>query len=271
MAMIFPGMDPYLEDPALWTGVHASLVVYIRNYLQPLLRPRYVAAVEERVFLEFPPQDRIPDVWVKRSKKAAKTGTGVALMAADPAVVVKVPELEVHESYVAILDLYSGQQLVTVIEVVSPTNKFDGQGRESYLAKQKEIRGSTVHLVEIDLLRTGRHVLAVPEWIARGQGAYHYLAGVNRAQGCRDKFDLYPRQLPERLPRVAVPLAGKDPDVVLDVQAVLAQTYEDGSYADRVDYRARCRPPLPAEGQRWANAIIKKAKARSRRPGKGIP
>src|SRR5436309_1604583 len=37
MAMIFPGMDPYLEDAVLWTGVHASLVVYIRNYLQPLL------------------------------------------------------------------------------------------------------------------------------------------------------------------------------------------------------------------------------------------
>ncbi len=128
------------------------------------LRPRYVAAVEERVFLELPPQQRIPDVWVKR-KKAAKRGAGIVLREPDPAMVVKVAELEVHESYVAILDLYSGQKLVTVIEVVSPSNKFDGPGRESYLAKQKEVRGSTVHLVELDLLRTGRHVLAVPERI----------------------------------------------------------------------------------------------------------
>ncbi len=264
--MIFPGMDPYLEDPALWTGVHASLVVYIRNYLQPLLRPRYVAAVEERVFLELPGQQRIPDVWVKR-KKAPRAGRSVALLEPDPAVVVKVQELEVHESYVAILDLYSGQQLVTVIEVVSPTNKFDGAGRESYLAKQKEVRGSKVHLVELDLLRSGRHVLAVPEWVARGQGDYHYLACVNRAQGLRDEFDLYPRQLPERLPRVGIPLASKDPDVVLDLQAVLAQAYEDGSYADRINYKAHCRPPLSAADQRWANTIIKKAKSRSRRTG----
>jgi hypothetical protein len=261
--MIFPGMDPYLESPILWTGVHASLVVYIRNYLQPLLRPRYVAAVEERVFVQVPPQERIPDVWVKR-KKMTRSGAGVALLEADPAVVVKVPELELHESYVEILDRYSRQQLVTVIEVVSPTNKCDGPGRESYPAKQKEIRGSTVHLVEIDLLRTGQHVLAVPEWIARESQPYHYLACINRARGARDEFDLYPRRLPERLARIAIPLAGKDPDVVLDVQGVLAQTYEDGNYRERIDYRARCHPPLSAAHQRWANAIIKKAKDCSR-------
>jgi hypothetical protein len=265
MAMIFPGMDPYLENPILWAGVHASLVVYIRNYLQPLLRPRYVAAVEERVFLEVPRQHRIPDVWVKR-KKLPRSSSGVALLEPDPAVVVKVPELEIHESYVEILDLYSRQQLVTVIEVVGPANKCDGPGRESYLAKQKEIRGSSVHLVEIDLLRTGRHVLVVPEWIARASKPYHYLACINRASAARDECDLYPRRLPERLARIAIPLAGNDPDVVLDVQAVLAQTYEDGDYRDRIDYRARCHPPLAATDQRWANAIIKKAKERSRRP-----
>jgi hypothetical protein len=267
MAMIFPGMDPYLEHPILWTGVHASLVVYIRNYLQPLLRPRYIAAIGERVFLEVPPQERIPDVWVKR-KKVTRGGAGAAVLEPDPSVVVKVPELEIHESYVEILDHYSSQKLVTVIEVVSPTNKCDGPGRESYLAKQQEIRSSTVHLVEIDLLRTGRHVLAVPEWIARGSGPYHYLSGINRARGTRDEFDLYPRQLPERLARIAIPLADKDPDVVLDIQAVLAQSYEDGDYRDRIDYRARCHPALSAADQRWASSIIKKAKEPSRRPRK---
>jgi hypothetical protein len=35
MLMVFPGMDPYLEDPILWTGVHASLVVKVH-----LRRPR---------------------------------------------------------------------------------------------------------------------------------------------------------------------------------------------------------------------------------------
>ena len=46
MAMIFPGMDPYLEASLIWPGFHHCLVVYIADQLQPLLHPRYIAAVE---------------------------------------------------------------------------------------------------------------------------------------------------------------------------------------------------------------------------------
>jgi len=49
MSMIFPGMDPYLEEPTYWVGVHDTLAVYIRDVLQPMLLPRYVASLEERV------------------------------------------------------------------------------------------------------------------------------------------------------------------------------------------------------------------------------
>ena len=129
--MIFPGMDPYLEDPLLWSGVHASLIVYVRNYLQPLLRPRYIAAIEERVFVEGPGTERIPDVWFERRKK--RNGA-MAVLEADKPVVVRVPGLEIHEGYVTILDRHSGRQLVTVIELVSPTNKYEGPGRDSRLA-----------------------------------------------------------------------------------------------------------------------------------------
>jgi hypothetical protein len=38
MATVFPGMDPYLEDPQIWPGVHSALVVYIRDQLQPTFR-----------------------------------------------------------------------------------------------------------------------------------------------------------------------------------------------------------------------------------------
>ncbi|HIK44304.1 MAG TPA: DUF4058 family protein, partial [Leptolyngbyaceae cyanobacterium M65_K2018_010] len=46
----FPGMDPYLEDPTLWAGVHQRLIVAIANALAPQLRPKYIVAVEERVY-----------------------------------------------------------------------------------------------------------------------------------------------------------------------------------------------------------------------------
>jgi hypothetical protein len=254
--MLFPGMDPYLEDPLLWTGVDARMIVYICNHLQVLISPRYIATIEERVFLEGPERQRVPDVWLRKTKH--KNGA-VAVLEADEPVVVQVPDAEFHETYVAILDRHSGKALVSVIELVSPTNKYPGPGRDSYVGKQKEVRQSKTHLIEIDLLRTGHHVLAVAEWIARSRGPYHYLACVNRAEGERDLFDLYPRTLKQRLPRIAVPLAGDDPDVVLDLQAVFEQTYADGRYADRIDYKKPCIPPLSRTDAAWAKQIIRKA------------
>jgi Protein of unknown function (DUF4058) len=177
----------------------------------------------------------------------------------DTFVEVQAPEGEVHQPYVALLDRQSGQRVVTVIEVVSPTNKYAGPGRESYVAKQDEVRRSATHLVEIDLLRTGPHVLAVPEWAARRQGPYDYLACVNRAHGLRDRFQLYSRGLRQRLPRVRIPLAGDDPDALLDVQAVLARTYEAGCYRDRLRYDAPCVPPLAPDDQAWADGRIREA------------
>lgn len=252
--MKFPGMDPYLEDPRLWTGVHASMIVYVRNFLQPQLRPRYVAAIEERVYLEGTGQQRVPDVWVQKRKKGQSS---VAVLEADTPVVVKVSDLEVHETYLTILDRYAENKVVTVIELVSPANKSDGPGRDSYLDKQHEVLGCKVHLVEIDLLRAGDHVVACPEWMARRQGEYQYLACVNRAKGLRNEFHLYLRTLPQPLPRVRVPLAGTDADVSLDVQAVFEQTYEDGAYAERIDYKKPCQPPLAAADQAWVRKILK--------------
>ena len=92
----------------------------------------------------------------------------VGLAVADAAVMddpllVEAPDLEVHEPYIEIFDRQSDMHVVTVIELVSPSNKYSGPGRELYLTKQKELRWSRTHLVEIDLLRFGPHVLAVPE------------------------------------------------------------------------------------------------------------
>ncbi len=62
----FPGMDPFLEHPVLWESVHARLIITIADQLQPRLDPRYIATIEERVFIEGP-QRRIPDNWIQRT------------------------------------------------------------------------------------------------------------------------------------------------------------------------------------------------------------
>jgi hypothetical protein len=262
--MIFPGMDPYLEEPLLWPGVHTRLIVYMADALGPRLSPRYVASIEERVYVEGPNRRVVPDVSLRRARpvrqgQGVPEGGGVAVLETDEPVVVVAPAETVHETYVAILDLRAGQRVVTVIEVVSPSNKDAGPGRKSYLAKQGEVLSSEVHLVEVDLLRAGAHVLAVPEHSARERGQYDYLTCVNRAEGQRDAYELYPRRLRDRLPRVRIPLADGDPDVPLDVQAVIAQAYDAGGYRDQLDYARPCSPPLSADDREWAEALLRQA------------
>jgi hypothetical protein len=118
---------PYLKHPALWTSLHARLIVVIANQLQPRLDPRYITSIESRVY----------------------TGT---------------ENLEIRERRVEILDSYNELKLVALIEVVSPTNKAAGPGRVSYKAKQAETLARECHLIEIDLLGHCRHVLCIPEW-----------------------------------------------------------------------------------------------------------
>lgn len=55
----FPGMDPYLEHPALWPGFHSRVIVGLADLLGPRLRPRYDVEVEERVCLS--PANKMPD------------------------------------------------------------------------------------------------------------------------------------------------------------------------------------------------------------------
>ena len=260
MSMIFAGMDPYLEDPSIWEGFHASLVVYIRDALQAQIRPRYIASVERRVVVETPNGDRrgiIPDVWVGEQKPGSASAT--AILEVDSPVIVEVPAMEVRQSFLEILDTATGMRVVTVIEVVSPSNKFHGHVRDLYLAKQSEVLSSPVHLVEIDLHRTGPHVVSVAESFARSKGPYDYLVCINRARGLREKFELYPRRLRDRLPRIPIPLANGDPDARLDLQAVVELTYDRGAYHDQLRYDRPCSPPLSPADEEWAKEVISRA------------
>lgn len=258
----FPGMDPYLEHPVLWPGAHLALMIEFRKQLAPRLRPRYAISVEERVFIDLPENQRVPDLWIRetqqpiRSRKRKPVG-GVAMSIpaegdiAQP-VILETSTLESRERYLQILDLYREQRVVTVIELLSPANKRPGPGRRSYQQKQRATLRSQSHLVEIDLLRKGRHTLAIPKAALPPSIEYEYLAAVSRWPE-RKKFEVYPIRLRERLPRFAIPLSEPDQDVLLDLQAALEQVYEDSSYMLRVKYDEPCVPKLKADDQEWAS------------------
>ena len=57
-----PGMDPFLEDPAVFPDLHDSLIVELRNGINAQLPPPYYASSASRVWVE-PSQRRVgPDV-----------------------------------------------------------------------------------------------------------------------------------------------------------------------------------------------------------------
>ena len=51
MVFPFPGVNPYLEHPAIWLGVHHWLIIGLAGYLSPQLRPHYRIAVEVRMYV----------------------------------------------------------------------------------------------------------------------------------------------------------------------------------------------------------------------------
>jgi hypothetical protein len=251
-------MDPYLEHPVLWEGFHARLIPEIADQLQPRLDPRYIATVEERVFVEGP-QRRIPDVWVQ--KTAAPEAPALAAAAdTDTAVILEVEELQIHQKRIEILDLYNQQKLVAIVEVLSPTNKTPGPGRESYVKKQQEILERDCHLVEIDLLRDGEHTVSVPQWRVQELQPFHYVACVSRWP-FRSRFEVRARTLPQRLPRIMIPLVEPDPDVPLDLQAAVEAVYDRARYWRRIRYDEPCVPALEEEDQSWATKQWQEFKA----------
>jgi hypothetical protein len=52
MAYRFLGMDPYLEDPAIWRGFHHRLADEIADTLNPEIGPKYYADIDVHTLFE---------------------------------------------------------------------------------------------------------------------------------------------------------------------------------------------------------------------------
>jgi Uma2 family endonuclease len=243
----FPGMDPFLEEPSQWPGVHQRLITYIADAMQPHVRPRYHVLIGERVYIAEPSQGFYPDVTLVRYPSQTPTShRGIAVAEPDvPTVVGDNLNEAQRQPFIEIIHVSSGA-VISIIELLSPSNKL-GTGREEYLRKQKQILASGTHLVEIDLLRTGQHTVACPQ--ERLPIPYHYLVCINRAgQG----WAVYCIPLQRRLPRIGVPLRQPDSDLVLDLQKIFHHCYDNGGYEDFIDYRHPPTPPLEFSDAEWA-------------------
>ncbi|MCS6918999.1 MAG: DUF4058 family protein, partial [Fimbriimonadales bacterium] len=88
----FSGMNPYLEDPALWGDVHHTLIGAIRRQLNRALPEGYVALIQERVYVELGEERRhyLPDVSVRVSRQSASPSSGGATAVADAPVHIEI-------------------------------------------------------------------------------------------------------------------------------------------------------------------------------------
>jgi hypothetical protein len=257
-----PGMDPFLEDPAVFPDLHDSLITELRNAINSQLPPPYYASSASRVWVE-PSQRRVePDVNLLRPERpgnGSATSPPVATAVARPPVVVRIPREEFRQTYLDVYARPGNERLVTTIEVLSPTNKTTGgEGRTLYLQKQREVLGSKVNLVEIDLLRGGEHTTAVrlEDALAKA-GPFDYHISV-RAFEEPDDFVIYPISLGERLPVLAIPLLPGDGVVGVDLQTLLDRCYDTGLYQRRVPYGEREPvPPLRPEQTAWVEQMLR--------------
>jgi hypothetical protein len=162
---------------------------------------------------------------------------------------------EVREGEIEIRDFAAGGRVVTVLEFVSVGNKTGRLGRRKYRQKQMEVCDANANLVEVDLVRGGRPVtLAGPRpGLAGGRAAYH--ACVFRATR-DDRIEFYPIPLHDPLPAIKIPLRPKDDDIVLNLAAVLEQTYRKGRYDEILDYDTPPDPALSDDDAKWARRLI---------------
>lgn len=245
----FPGMDPYVEAQ-LWPGFHTQMIAGLQARLVPLLRPSYLAMIEERVYIETAPESLprtfCPDVRVTRAPTP-----GGALTVVTP-VQVPLPEPErLREPFLEIRRR-DGREVVTVLEVLSPSNKRAGStGRREYLSKRQAVLESRAHLVELDLLRGGERLpMAVP------LPAGDYCVIVSRAER-RPIADVWPFTLKHRLPVIPLPLGEDDADVQIDLQDLCQSVYDNAGLDYSLDYSQPLNPFPTPEVMNWIEELLR--------------
>lgn len=251
----FPGMDPYLEGPQ-WESFHFAFVNDIGDALSPVVGEQYVVRPQQRVYVECRSETSrsiVPDasVWPADDESPAEASGAVATATLAPVKVeVAIPEPH-QETFLTIRDVQT-MDVVTVIELVSPSNKRSGEGRQSYLEKRNAVLRSETHFVEIDLLRGGQRLP-----FSQPPPASDFYAMVSRAAD-RPNADAYAWSVRQPLPSIPIPLRGDDPDVLLELQPVFTKRYDRGRYAQTLVYAQPPDLPLSEADAEWAARLLQR-------------
>jgi Uma2 family endonuclease len=252
----FPGMDPYLESAAIWSDLHLTLIVIMRAELNAHLPRGYLAAADRHVWIEDAEEEvhRIvgPDVFVVDTPTL--TG-GLPVDESATALMPRSVTLPLRERkgtpYLKILDAQD-RRVVTVVELLSPSNKSAGDDRNAYLAKREEYLAANVNLVEINLLRAGKLPPLGKPRLAKG--SYYYL--VCRADEV-PHGKLWSFTVRDPLPLVPIPLRNGE-FTMLDPRKCLDRAYGEARYGEEINYALPPEPKLNSDDALWAQSLLKR-------------
>jgi len=244
-------MNPFLEQADTWVDFHHNFITNARAALTGQVGPNYLVKIEVRLLLhELSAQERrfigVADVGVTGPPTPNTSAPSLVAPAAPLQLQMPAVEVERHAS-VEIRDRRN-RRVITVIELLSPSNKTPGSDRDDYLAKRRQVLAGMTHLVEIDLRRGGMR--PTPPDLP----PCDYYVLVSRYEQ-RPMLDFWPLGLRFRLPVIPIPLLVPDPDVQLDLQAVLGRTYDAADYGKYV-YGETPEPPLSTDDESWARAFV---------------
>src|SRR3954466_6283918 len=122
----FPGMDPWLEQH--WGDVHARLITYACDRLQEQLPKSLRARLHKRVFFEAPSPAQVARViqWGEPLQPERRVSNQKRTDAAQP-LIIRLPveeELEEKsETFIGIVEVGNGNEMVTVVDLLTPSNK----------------------------------------------------------------------------------------------------------------------------------------------------
>jgi len=246
----FPGMNPYLEQNDTWEDFHHEFLTRARAQLEPQVGAAYYVKVEVRPYIhELSADERR---YFGRADAAvtsrAERDRGVPVAEIESPVTLTMPAVEfARESWLEVHDRRD-RRVITAIELLSPGNKDRVEHREAYLAKRNEILAGPTHLVEIGLLRGGERpsIPMLPKC--------DYYALVSRCEH-RPNMSFWPISLRQRLPVIAVPLSGADPNAQLDLQRALDEAYDAARY-DKYIYAEEPQPRLSTADAEWARQFV---------------
>jgi hypothetical protein len=251
----FPGIDPYIESQGYWPDFHPAFALYCRDALNDSLPEHYEARLGEQLRLveigEQVSRNVLPDVVVQASgrRQSSETEGSVATLAP---VTIDLPADEVEEVRDVWIEIRRRPErnLVTAIEILSPTNKA-GSGYWEYRSKRRNLIRQRVHLVELDFL-VGGYRLEMEQDLPSAD-FYVFLSRANR----RPKCDVYAWSIRHPLPKIPIPLLEPDPDILLDVPALFTLAYDRGRYARSLDYTKPLDLPLAPNDRAWAENLAR--------------